>query len=162
MQNRCSEGSFSRDALGPTGTMVLGDGAATGLVFVSRALLARTCEDAQASIRTGSHEHFEIGGLLIGHQPQNGELSVEEAFPLGFAYRFGPTFPMLLAGLDSADPAIAAIQQDGSKTVVGLYRILTRSDGALRARDLGMLAALEETPSSVPHFQCCFIAALES
>jgi len=119
MQNRRSERSFSRDALGPTGTMVLGDGAATGLVFVSRGLLARICEDAQAHARTGPHEHFEIGGLLIGPQPQNGKLPVEEAVPLGFECRFGPTFPMLLA-------------------------------------------ALEETPSGVPHFQCCFIAALES
>jgi len=119
MQGRCSEGSFSRDALGPTGTMILGDEAATGLVFVSRALLARICEDAQARARRGPHGHFEIGGLLIGPQPQNGKLRVEKAVPLGFEYRFGPTFPMLLA-------------------------------------------ALEETPSSVPHFQCCFIAGLES
>ena len=161
MQNRRSTGGSSRDALGPTGTMVLGDGAATGLVFVSRALLARICEDAQARARTRPHEHFEIGGLLIGPKPQNGELRVEEAVPLGFEYRFGPTFPMLLDGLNSADPAIAATQQDGFKTVVGLYRILTRSDGALRA-SLEMLAALEKTPSSFPHFQCCFIAALES
>ena len=162
MQDRRSPGSFSRDALGPTGTMVLGDGAATGLVFVSRSLLAQICEDAQARARTGPHEHFEIGGLLIGPKPQNGELRVDEAIPLGFEYRFGPSFPMLLAGLDSADPAIAAIQQDGSKTVVGLYRILTRSDGELRASDLEMLATLEKTPSSLPHFQCCFIVALES
>jgi hypothetical protein len=154
-----SPGSFSRDALGPTGTMVLGDGSATGLVFVSRALLARICDDAQTRARTGPHEHFEIGGLLIGPKPQNGELRVEEAMPLGFEYRFGPSFPMLLAGLDSVDPGIAAPLQDGSRMVVGLYRILTRSDGALRANDLEMLAALEKSPSALPHFQCCFIAA---
>jgi hypothetical protein len=159
MQDRRSEGTFSRNALGPTGTMVLGDRAATGLVFVSRALLARICEHAQARARTGPHEHFEIGGLLIGPKLQNGELRVEEAVPLGFEYRFGPTLPMLPAGLDSADPAIAAIQQDGSNTVVDLHRILTRSDGALRASDLDML---EEPPSNAPHFQCCFRAAVES
>jgi hypothetical protein len=122
MQNRRSEGSFSRDALNPTGTMVLGDGATTRLVFVSQALLARIWEDAQARARTGPHEHFEIGGLLVGPKSQNGDLRVEEAVPFAFEYRFGPSSPMLLAGLDSADPAIAAIQQGGSKAVVGLYR----------------------------------------
>src|SRR5215831_11058735 len=86
MQNSRSTGGSSRDALGPVGTMVLGDGAATGLVFVSRSLLDRICEDAQARARTGPHEHFEIGGLLIGPKPQNGELRVDEAIPLGFEY----------------------------------------------------------------------------
>jgi TonB family protein len=162
MQDLRPPGSFSRDALGPTGTMVLGDGVATGLVFVARPLLARICEDAQTRARTGPHEHFEIGGLLVGPKSQNGDLRVEEAVPLGFEYRFGPSFPMLLAGLDSIDPAIAAIQQDGSKTVLGLYRILTRRDGALHATDLEMLAALESAPSTLPHFRCCFIAAPES
>ena len=162
MQNRRSEGSFPRDAPGPTGTMVLGDGAATRLAFVSRALLARIWEDAQARARTGPREHFEIGGLLVGPKSQNGDLRVEEAVPLGFEHRSGPSFPMLLAGLDSVDPAIAAIQQDGSKTLVGLRRGLTRSDGALCASEFYRLAALEETPSSGPDFQCCLIAALES
>jgi len=142
--------------------MVLGDGSATGLVFVSRALLARICEDVKARARTGPHEHFEIGGLLIGPEPENGALHVEEAVPLGFEYRFGPSFPLLLAGLDSVDPAIAITPQDASKTIVGLYRILTRSDGALRASDLEVLAALEKTPATVLHFQCCFILAPES
>jgi hypothetical protein len=160
MQNRRSEGSFPHDAPGPTGTMVLGDGAATELMFISQVLLARIWEDAQARARTGPHEHFEIGGLLVGPTSENGDLCVEEAVALGFEYRFGPTSPMLLAGLDSADPAIAAIQQDGS--VVGLYRGLKRSDGALCATDLYRLAALEEPSSSVPYFQCCLIAELES
>src|SRR5215472_13186333 len=111
MQYLRSSGSFSRDALGPTGTMVLGDGSASGLVFVSRALLARICAEAEARSRTGPHEHFEIGGLLIGPRPQNGDLLVEDAVPLGLEYRFGPSFPMLLAGLDSIEPAVAEAQQ---------------------------------------------------
>jgi hypothetical protein len=139
--------------------MVLGDGSSTGLIFVSRAILAQIYAEVDARARTGPHEHFEIGGLLIGPSPQNSNLLVEEAIPLGLEYRFEPSFPMLLAGLDSIEPAITAARKDGSSTIVGLYRILTRSDTRLRDSDLETLSAIEKTPSSLPGFHCCFVFA---
>jgi hypothetical protein len=144
---------------GQSGTMVLGDGSSTGLMFVSRAVLAQIYAEADARAHTGPHEHFEVGGLLIGPSPQNRDLLVEEAIPLGLEYRFEPSFPMLLAGLDSIEPAITAARKDGSSTIVGLYRILTRSDTRLRDRDFETLGAIEKNPSSLPGFHCCFVFA---
>jgi TonB family protein len=155
-----SSGNLYHDGLGQTGPMVLGDG--SSLVLVARELVAQICAEVEARVRIASREDTEIGGLLIGPKPLGSDLLVEEAIPLGIEYHFGPTSPALLAGLDSLlasfNPA-AADQHHGSRSILGFYRILTRSGSNSRDSGFEILTAIGKAHRSLSDIQCCFVLA---
>jgi hypothetical protein len=114
-----SSGSSSRDTLGQSGTLILGDGSSAGLVIVPRSLLGRICAHIRDAPMDGN---AASGGLLFGPEPQSEDLLVEDAIPLGTPF-----------------------SREQSQTIIGFYRALTRGS---ETSDQDVLAGPPEVPPS--------------
>lgn len=149
-------GEASRDA---SGVLVLGDGSSTLRLAIPKTLLAQIFAQVDRGFLALPHGGAEIGGLLVGPRPQGDNLQVEEAVPLEVEYQFGPVFRMSPTDRNGIGAAVATVQQNASKTVLGFFRSDTGGDQKLRDSDRQILEAIEETHASFADFHCCLMLA---
>ena len=86
----------------------------------------------------------EIGGLLFGKRRTDGAITFEvdgcEEIPC--EYRFGPSYKLSESDYRRLSERLVQLPQEGSDTVIGLYRSYTGGDIALDQADKGLLRYL--------------------
>ncbi|MBV9398429.1 MAG: hypothetical protein JO062_10650 [Bryobacterales bacterium] len=154
MQPQTASAGPSRDPLSGAATLILGDGAAAGLVVISRSLLRQICGQTNANSPFAATGDI---GLLLGPEPQGDDLLIEAAVRLGSEYRSAHSLPMLLAGIMSVQPVLAEAQRKRSLGIVGMYRIAIPGQERLSGRGLELLPASGEEHSAMSAVRCCFV-----
>ena len=164
-------GDFFHAALAGSGTVVFGDGSSPRIV-IPKAVLSQIFEEVDNGLRLLRRGGVEVGGLLVGPDPQPVNLTVDDSLRLQIEYQFGPVFqlsPADFEGLEETvksihepaadgEPVAAASEEVVPKTVVGFYR-MTRGDGEFRDSDREILETIEQGQPGVSCPQCCLILA---
>ena len=86
----------------------------------------------------------EIGGLLFGRRQAEGAITfdVEGCEEIACEYRFGPSYKLSESDYRRLSERLVQFPQEGSDTVIGLYRSYTGGDVALDQADKGLLRYL--------------------
>ncbi len=162
-------GDFFHAALAGSGTVVFGDGFSPRIV-IPKAVLSQIFEEVDNGLRLLRRGGVEVGGLLVGPDPQPANLTVDDSLHLQIEYQFGPVFQLSTAdfeGLEKTvksiheaaadgDPIEAASEEIVPKTVVGFYR-MTRGDDEFRDSDREVLETIERAQPDILCPQCCLI-----
>ncbi len=165
-------GDFFHSALAGSATVVFGDGSSPRIA-IPKAVLSQIFEEVDNGLRLLRRGGVEIGGLLLGPDPQSANLTVDDSLRLEIEYQFGPIFQLSQSDFDRLGKAIRAIREPGSdepegalpaedavpKTIVGFYRSVTRGDSELRDSDCEILETIEQAQPCVSGVQCCLILA---
>lgn len=164
-------GDFFHAALANSGTVVFGDGSSSRIA-IPKAVLSQIFEEVDNGLRLLRRGGVEIGGLLLGPDPQTESLTVDDSLRLEIEYQFGPIFQLSRVDLDRLEKAISAIREPASepedappaeniapKTIVGFYRSATRGDSELRDSDCEILETIEQAQPGASSAQCCLILA---
>ena len=141
------------EPLSSAGALILGDGTAPGVVIVSRSLLRQICGQMDGSVGVAPAEQM---GLLLGPEAQSDDLLIEEAIPLRSEYRFSHSLDTLGIGIESVQPKLAEARRERSQTILGLYRVLTRSYDTGSERDLQFLASSGKEHVPLSAIRCRF------
>ncbi|MBZ5728091.1 MAG: TonB family protein [Acidobacteriia bacterium] len=125
-------------------------GEAGGLRMVLKnTLIAVLRGHVEEGVRALPRVGAEVGGLLVGPRGEpGGRMLVDEAVPIATEYRFGPSYHLSLPDLSRLAEAVAAVESDPARTIVGCYRSKTRREPGLRTVDLELLQTLEQMYSA--------------
>jgi hypothetical protein len=152
-------GKFPQPASGLGEDLVFGRDPQSSLV-IPKALIGRLWAHVNEGTRILARGGLEVGGLLVGPKVLGGPVLADEIIPVPIEYRYGPVFHMSASDLAAIQPAMEAVQEDPSKTVVGLYRGRPRGETTLRPSDEEILDVIERVhPSFAEDFRCFFVLA---
>jgi TonB family protein len=150
-----SLGSLSNDHVANMGVIVLGDGS-TALIVLQQTALAQMCVQLKRYGQDPFPEGFEAGGLLIGPEPQNGDLLVEGTIPLGMGNRSGNS----LASLLQNELVTLGAREGSSQRPLGFYKAV--SPDQIRGIDPNSLPGIDLAVPAFSCFQCCLVMAPSS
>lgn len=126
-----------------SGTLAVCD-AAGARIALRTSLIAALEEHVDEGARALPRVGAEVGGILVGPRGKSGGgILVDQTIPVSTEYRFGPVYHLSIPDLSRLAESIAAVDQDGSRAIVGFYRSQTRAEAGLRTIDLELLDTLE-------------------
>src|SRR5215831_4173908 len=145
---------LSHDASTAAEPMILGDGTGPGLAIIRRSLLQQIRAQMDGPAISSSGEQF---GLLLGPEPQCGDLLVEDFIPLESEYCFARSPEPLLGGIVSVQPMLDEARQERSNIIVGLYQILRSGEGSVSRSGFEFFSADGQAHSSLFSVRCHFV-----
>jgi hypothetical protein len=121
--------------------------ASSSPLMVPSALVATIWDQVNQGLRAPQRGGAEVGGLFLARRSDS--LVIAEAVvPIPIEYHFGPSFRLSATDLKGIEKLLASLQEDPSKTVVGLYRSRTRTDSLSEESESEVLHVLEQAHTS--------------